>query len=85
MAFSGVLARNESAPERLAVTAVVTFAPKAGGGMAVSRSDLTVRGRVPGMDQERFSELAREGEAGCPVSNALRGNVEMTVDAALDA
>ena len=41
-------------------------------------------GRVPGLDGERFADLAREGEAGCPVSNALRGNVEITVAATLD-
>ncbi len=85
MAFSGTLTRNDAPPEQLSVTAVVTFAPKPGGGFMVSRSDLTVRGRVPGIDQARFVELAAEGEAGCPVSNALRGNVEITVDATLES
>ena len=77
--------QRDAPPEQLSVTAVVTFAPKPGGGFMVSRSDLTVRGRVPGIDQARFVELAAEGEAGCPVSNALRGNVEITVDATLES
>jgi lipoyl-dependent peroxiredoxin len=38
---------------------------------------------VPGIDQARFEELARQGEKGCPVSNALRNNVEITVKAEL--
>ena len=79
MALPGALVRNEHPPEQLTVTAVVTFAPKPEGGFRVSRSDLTVHGRVPGVDEGQFAELAREGEAGCPVSNALRGNVEITL------
>ncbi len=85
MAFSGALGRAGLEPEELQVTSVVTFAPKEGGGFRVAKSALSVRGRVPGVDADRFAELAREGEAGCPVSNALRGNVEITVDASLES
>ena len=84
MAFSGVLAGDKHPPEQLRVSSVVTFAPKAGGGFHIASSALTVRGRVPGLDQRRFEELAREGEAGCPVSNALRDNVAITVQATLE-
>ena len=49
------------------------------------RIALTVRGKVPGIDQARFADLAKQGEAGCPVSNALRGNVEITVEAILES
>jgi len=84
MAFSGVLAGDKHPPEQLRVSSVVTFAPKAGGGFHIASSALTVRGRVPGLDQQRFEELAREGEAGCPVSNALRDNVAITVQATLE-
>jgi osmotically inducible protein OsmC len=44
---------------------------------------LSVRGDVPGMDQAAFEQAAQEGEEGCPISNALRGNVEITVSATL--
>ena len=84
MAFSGVLAKKGSPPERLEVSANVGFDPKVGGGFEVSFSELTVRGRVPGMDQAAFEEAAREGEQGCPISNALRGNVAITVEATLE-
>ena len=85
MAFSATLGGNDAPPERLTVTSVVTFAPKDGGGFRVASSALTVRGKVPGIDQARFGELAKMGEAGCPISNALRGNVEITVEAILEA
>ncbi len=85
MAFSATLGRNEAPPEQLTVTSVVTFAPKEGGGFRVASSALTVRGKVPGIDQARFEDLAKQGEAGCPVSNALRGNVDITVEAILES
>ena len=83
MAFSNVLAGGGNPPERLEVSANVGFHPKAGGGFEVSFSQLTVRGRVPGMDQAAFAAAARQGEQGCPISNALRNNVEITVEATL--
>ncbi len=84
MALSATLGRADHPPQRLNVSAVVTFAPLDGGGFRVASSALSVRGRVTGLDGERFADLAREGEAGCPVSNALRGNVEITVAATLE-
>jgi lipoyl-dependent peroxiredoxin len=84
MAFSHTLTENGTPPERLEVTSKVGFLPKEGGGMRVAYSRLSVRGKVPGLDQAQFAELARKGEEGCPVSNALRNNVEITVDATLD-
>jgi len=84
MAFSATLTRAEHPPEQLNVSAVVTFVPRDEGGFRVASSALSVRGRVPGLDGAGFADLAREGEAGCPVSNALRGNVEITVEATLE-
>ena len=84
MAFSHTLTGQGTPPQRLQVSARVGFDPKVGGGFEVSFSRLTVRGQVPGIDQAAFEEAAREGEQGCPISNALRGNVEITVDATLE-
>jgi osmotically inducible protein OsmC len=84
MAFSGHLGRTASPPERLDVDCTVTFEKKPEGGFKVATSTLRVRGRVPGMDQAAFEEAAKAGEAGCPVSNALRGNVEIRVEATLE-
>ena len=85
MACSHALASAGNPPERLAVRAVVRFDPKVGGGFEVSESKLTVWGRVPGLDQAGFADLARKGEQGCPVSNALRGNVQIHLDAILES
>jgi len=83
MAFSNVLSGAGHAPTRLVITSTVTFAPKTGGGFEVKSSHLTVEGTVDGLNQETFSRLADEGERACPVSAAIRGNVEITVEATL--
>ncbi len=54
-----------------------------GGGWKIVRSDLTVRGNVPGIDAAKFAELAEDAKDNCPVSVALKGNVELAVDAQL--
>lgn len=83
MALSYELTGAGSAPESLDVTAKVGFDPKVGGGFEVSFSELTVRGKVPGVSEEQFKEAALNASRGCPISAALKGNVEVTVDAAL--
>jgi osmotically inducible protein OsmC len=84
MAFSNVLAGAGHTPERLDVSAEVSAALSESG-LKVEKSLLRVRGRVPGLDQSRFQDLARQGEAACPVSNALRGNLAIEVEATLEA
>ena len=84
MAFSHTLAEAGHVPERVSVTAVCHFTPIEGGGFSVSKMEVDVHGRVPGVDAEAFQHLAEEGERGCPVSNALRGNVEIVLRATLD-
>jgi osmotically inducible protein OsmC len=83
MAFSNVLSEAGTPARSLDVQATATFAPKEGGGWHVQSMELSVEGDVPGMDRAAFEEAAREGEAGCPISNALRGNVEISVAATL--
>ncbi len=83
MALSNVLAQAGHPAERLEVTAEVT-ANLSTQGLRVTRSALTVRGRVPGIEAADFPEWAQKGEQACPVSNALRGNVEISVEATLD-
>jgi osmotically inducible protein OsmC len=84
MAFSHALAEAGSPAKRVSVNAVCHFTPVEGGGFAVSRMELDVHGSVPGLDQQAFARLADEGDQGCPVSNALRGNVEIAISATLD-
>lgn len=83
MAFSATLGRNQHPPERLRVTATATF-DKVGDGWKVTKMDLVVHGKVPGLDAAKFAELAQTAEKGCPISNAIRGNVAVTVNAALE-
>ena len=84
MAFSDKLTGHGTPPERLQVSANVGLDPKVGGGVEVSFSHLTVRGRVPGIDQATFEEVAREAEQACPISNVIRGNAAITVEATLE-
>ncbi|MCA1716959.1 MAG: OsmC family peroxiredoxin [Actinobacteria bacterium] len=81
MALSGVLAEGGTPPERLEISAVCTFDVD---NIKVSSVDLDIRGRVPNLDAEGFQGAVEQAEQGCPVSNALRGNVEMQVNASLD-
>lgn len=82
MAFSGALGRAGTPPERLDVSADVTF-DKVDAGWRVVSSALTVRGVVPGMSAEDFVAEAEAAKDGCPISQALKGNVALSVDAAL--
>jgi osmotically inducible protein OsmC len=83
MAFSGNLGRNGTPPEHLHIEAEVTF-DKVGDAWTVVSSALTVIGRVPGATEEAFQEAAEAAKDGCPISRALAGNVELSVDATLE-
>ena len=52
-------------------------------GWKVASSHLTVRGVVPGMSEADFVKAAEAARDGCPISGALKGNVALSVDAAL--
>ncbi len=84
MAFSAGLGRNGTPPTSLEVKAEVSF-DKLDGGWTLTSSTLIVRGTVPGIDQATFAELAEAAKDGCPVSRALKGNVELSVKAELIA
>jgi lipoyl-dependent peroxiredoxin len=84
MALSNNLAKAGTPAERLEGSAEVTFDQKEGGWAVVS-SALTVRGKVPNADAEAFKTAADGAKEGCPISKALKGNVEITVDASLKA
>ena len=52
-------------------------------GFKIDRSALTLRAKVPGLDQAKFEELAGLAEKSCPVSRLL--NAEITLDATLES
>ncbi len=82
MAFSNRLAKAGFPPDRLDVSATVTF-DKLDAGWKVVSSALTVRGTVPGIGADQFRQEAEASKDGCPVSQALTGNVRLSVDAEL--
>jgi osmotically inducible protein OsmC len=67
-------------PTELAAEAVVSL-EKEGQGFRISRSALTLRAQVPGIERAKFDELAKSAEQNCPVSKVL--NAEITLDATL--
>jgi osmotically inducible protein OsmC len=79
MALSNGLAKDGHAPERLETSATVTFVP----GTGITKSALTVTGTVPGLDEDGFRRAAEDAKENCPVSSALKGNVELELDARL--
>ena len=81
MAFSDTLAEQGNEPEELNINAVCTFDADQ---LKVTTMILDVRGRVPGLDAEGFQNAAERAEQVCPISNALRGNVDIQVNASLD-
>jgi lipoyl-dependent peroxiredoxin len=80
MALSNVLAQGGNPPARLEASAEVTFVP----GEGVKSSRLTVRGSAPNLDQAGFEAAARDASENCPISQALKGNIEISVEATLD-
>jgi lipoyl-dependent peroxiredoxin len=80
MAFSNALAEAGHAPDQLRIRATCTFDFGAG---RITSVELDAEGRVPGVDAGEFERLAQKGEEGCPVSNALRGSVEIKLSARL--
>lgn len=79
MALAGGLARSGHPPERLQTSAAVTFVP----GTGITKVALSVRGTVPGLDADGFRTAAETAKESCPVSKALAGVPEITLDAEL--
>ncbi len=80
MALSNVLAEQDAPPTRLEVDAVCTLDDRQ---LKITKMNLNVRGQVPGMSEEEFENAARQAEQSCPVSNALRNNVEIRLNTSL--
>jgi len=81
MALSHTLAQQGNPPTSLHVTATCAFDSDA---VKITSVDLAVRGRVPGLNQSAFENVASQADQGCPVSNALRNNVDIHLHAQLE-
>ncbi|HEX8033170.1 MAG TPA: OsmC family peroxiredoxin [Ktedonobacterales bacterium] len=84
MALSNTLAQGNTPPQRLQVESAVTF-DLTNAGPRVASSALTVRGTVPGIDAAGFQRAAETAKDNCPISKALQGNVQLSVEATLEA
>ncbi len=80
MQLSHELGEAGTPPDQLEATATVEFVP----GEGVTSSRIVVSGRVPGIDAETFAAAAAAAGEGCPISGALKGNIEITVEATLE-
>jgi lipoyl-dependent peroxiredoxin len=80
MGLSHELGEAGTPPERLEATATVEFVP----GEGVKSSHIVVSGRVPGVDADGFAAAAQSAGENCPISAALKGNVEISVEATLE-
>jgi osmotically inducible protein OsmC len=81
-ALANTLAQAGTAPQRLETEATATF-DRVGDGFRLTTMQLTIRGQVEGLDADGFRQAAETAKDNCPVSQALKGNVEVTLDAAL--
>jgi lipoyl-dependent peroxiredoxin len=84
MALSGALGRNNTPPDRLTVQAVASF-DKVGDGWGVTTMELSVTAIVPKITKEKFDELAQGAKEGCPISKAIKGNVDVRLSAQLQS
>lgn len=81
MALNGTLGRKNASADRTVVRATVT-AERGDAGIKITSSKLEVTAYgLKGMDASQFAETAREAEGRCPVSNAYRGTMQITVEA----
>jgi lipoyl-dependent peroxiredoxin len=83
MALALVLGENKTPPERMAVSAACTL-DEVKGSPRITTVELTVRAQVPGLDAALLERMVGRAADLCPVSNALRGNVEISVRSELD-
>ena len=83
MALSGGLEAAGTPATRITTRAACTI-DKVDGGFRITRIRLEVRGVVPGIQAGAFRQAAEQAKQGCPVSQALQGNVEMELDAQLE-
>ncbi len=83
MALSAGLERAGKTPTRVETSAACTI-EKVGDAFRITKMRLVVRGKVPGLDQAGFARAAEDAKNGCPVSNALKGNVAFELDAKLE-
>jgi len=82
MAFSNELSKAGFVPDRVGTTASILFRKL--DAWTVFSSTLDVRAKVPGIGKEKFLEIAELAKENCPISRAIKGNVQLAVNATLE-
>ncbi|MBA3466503.1 MAG: OsmC family peroxiredoxin [Gemmatimonadaceae bacterium] len=82
MALSGGLEKNGTPATKIETTAACSVEPVPGG-FGITRMKLDVVAAVPNIDNAKFQEIAAATKEGCPVSKALKGNVDIQLSAKL--
>jgi osmotically inducible protein OsmC len=82
MALSAGLEKNGTPATRVETTAACTVQPVPGG-FGITTMKLNVQAKVPNIDKMKFDQIAQETKEGCPVSKALKGNVDIQLEARL--
>jgi len=83
MALSAALEKNATPPKWVETKAACTI-ERVGDGPKITTMKLAVRASVPGIDNATFQKLAEETKTACPVSGAIKGNVAISLMAALE-
>jgi lipoyl-dependent peroxiredoxin len=84
MMLSALLTQAGNPPERIDTTARIHLAVSESG-LRITKSELTTRARVPGIDDTTFQKVAQEAKSACPVSVALAGLDAITLQATLES
>lgn len=82
MALSGGLEKNGTPATKVETSAACTV-ESVPGGFAITTMKLNVQASVPKIDKVKFQQIANETKDGCPVSKALKGNVDIQLEARL--
>ena len=82
MAFSMILGQHDLTPDSIDTKATASL-EKDGDGFAIKSIHLDITAKIPGADEETFQKAANAAKEGCPVSKALAGVSEITLDAKL--
>jgi lipoyl-dependent peroxiredoxin len=77
MALSHILGGEGFTPEELSVEAALTL-EQVSGNWTITTIHLDLAGKVPGIDEAKFGEIADKAKAGCPVSRVLNANITLS-------
>lgn len=83
MAFAYPLSSKGHQPQSVETQALRSLEPQEAGGFKITKIRPETQAKVPDIDEVTLHQIAQEAEAGCPVSNALRGGVAIELNASL--